>query len=72
MLDIMKMVLVVALVSLPPVSVGGRGEGLETGGYLMDLEVGATSSQLDGHGSTHRGALEVWLVVQGTTQDLLV
>ena len=29
-LDIMKMVLVVALVSLPPVSVGGRGAVLET------------------------------------------
>ena len=26
---------------------------------LMDLEVGATSSQLDGHESTHLGALEV-------------
>ena len=27
---------------------------------LMDPEVGATSSQLDGHESTHPGALEVW------------
>ena len=34
MLDIMKMVLVVALVSLSPVSVGGRGEGLEMGGVF--------------------------------------
>ena len=33
-LDIMKMVLVVALVSLPPVSVGGRGAGLETVGVF--------------------------------------
>ena len=33
-LDIMKMVLVVDLDSLPPVFVGGRGEGLETGGVF--------------------------------------
>ena len=33
-LNIMKMVLVVALVSLPPVSIGGRGEGLEIGGVF--------------------------------------
>ena len=33
-LDIMKMVLVVALVSLPLVSIGGRGVGLETGGVF--------------------------------------
>ena len=33
-LDIMKMVLVVALVSLPPIFVGGRGEGMEIGGVF--------------------------------------
>ena len=38
----------------------------------MDLEVGATSSQLDGHESAHHGALEVGWVVQGTRQDLPV
>ena len=30
-LDIMKVVLVVAFVALPPISIGGRREGLETG-----------------------------------------
>ena len=34
MLDIMKVVLVVAFVALPPVSIGGRGAGLETGGVF--------------------------------------
>ena len=38
----------------------------------MDPEVGETSPQLDGHESTHPGALEVGQVVQGTTQDLPV
>ena len=34
MLDIMKVVLVVAFVALPPVFVGGRGVGLETVGLF--------------------------------------
>ena len=38
----------------------------------MDLEVGATSSKLDVHDSTHLGASEGGQVVQGTTQELLV
>ena len=33
----------------------------------MDLEVGATSSQLAGHDSTHLGASEVGEVVEDTT-----
>ena len=37
-LDIMKMVLVVALVALPPVSVGGRGAGLEMVGVNDGIE----------------------------------
>ena len=60
MLDIMKMVLVVALISLPPVFVGGRGKAWRQEESLMNLEVGATSSQLVGHESTHLGASEVW------------
>ena len=51
------MVLVVVFVALPPVFVGGRGVSLES---LMDLEVGATSSQLARHESTHLGASELW------------
>ena len=61
------MVLVVVFVALPAVSVGGRGAGLETRGSLMDLEVGATSSQLSGSKSTHLGVSEAGYVVQGTT-----
>ena len=53
------MVLVMVFVALPPVSVGGRGSGLEIGGVFDGSEVGATSSQLDGNDSTHPGALEV-------------
>ena len=36
-LDIMKVVLVVAFVALPPVSVGGRGASLEMGGVFDGL-----------------------------------
>ena len=53
------MVLVVVFVALPLVSVGGRGVGVEMGVVFVDLEVGATSSQLNGHESTHPRALEV-------------
>ena len=35
----------------------------------MDPEIGAMSSQLVGHESTHLRASEVGEVVQGTTQD---
>ena len=44
MLEIMKMVLVVVLVALPLVSVGGRGAGLETGGFY------GTGHHVNGHG----------------------
>ena len=54
------MLLVVVFVALPPLYVGGKGAGLETGGVFDGPEVGATSYQLDGHELTHPGSLEVW------------
>ena len=53
------MVLVVDFAALPRVSIGGRGAGLEIGGVFHGPRVGVTSSQLDGHESTHLGASEV-------------
>ena len=54
------MVLVIALVALPPVSIGGRGAGLEMGGVFVGPGGSATSSQFDGHDSIHIEASEVW------------
>ena len=61
------MVLVVVLVAFPLVSVGGRGASMEMGGVFDGPEIGAMSSHLVGHESTHLRASKVGEVVQGTT-----
>ena len=50
---------IIVFVALPPVSIGKEGQAWRQEESLMDLEVGATSSQLAGHESTHPGASEV-------------